>query len=500
MEILNTLMAWATGTMTGYALSMSSDYSSSAGIHAELSPRLSQNASIILPGSSQFVNATLRWQEWRDPNITVVVEVATESDVQETIKYANAHDIDFLAMSGGHGAIYSLGDMHHGIEIWMHKLSSISISASGDTAIIGGGVLQKDLVDYLWAAGKQAVTGTCECTSILGPLLGGGHGVLQGEHGLLIDNLVSARLILANGSAVTVSSSSHPDLFWALRGAGHNFGIVTEIEYKIYDVEEGDSWMYESFVFKGSQVDGLYGLENELEADEVRRSRVFMFSFWAWSLEIDTDGPVIFFFVLYHGTASDAAPFFKHFDSLIPAIPVQSGTVTLPGIASLTGNGYDGLACGHGSASLRFPIDVKSYDVQAQRDVYEKFKEVTLQEPALRGSFFLFEGYPVKGVQDVPVESTAFPHRLDNLLISPVMVYTPNSTLDAIAIQAGKDLRQILHKATGREHMHSYVNYAHGDESLQEMYGFERWRLEKLRALKGLWDPKGKFGFYAPIK
>lgn len=48
--------------------------------------------------------------------------------------------------------------------------------------------------------------------------------------------------------------------------------------------------------------------------------------------------------------------------------------------------------------------------------------------------------------------------------------------------------------------MHSYVNYAHGDESLQEMYGFESWRLEKLRALKTLWDPEGKFGFYAPIR
>lgn len=91
--------------------------------------------------------------------------------------------------------------------------------------------------------------------------------------------------------------------------------------------------------------------------------------------------------------------------------------MTLPGISSLTGNGYDGLACGHGSVSLRFPIDVESYDVQAQRDVYEKFKEITIQEPALNGSFFLFEGYPVKGVQDVPVESTAFPHRADNLLM-----------------------------------------------------------------------------------
>ncbi len=61
-------------------------------------------------------------------------------------------------------------------------------------------------------------------------------------------------------------------------------------------------------------------------------------------------------------------------------------------------------------------------------------------------------------------------------------------------------MRQILHKASGSAEMHSYVNYAHGDESLQAMYGFEGWRLERLRGLKEVYDPEGKFGFYAPIR
>lgn len=82
---------------------------------------------------------------------------------------------------------------------------------------------------------------------------------------------------------------------------------------------------------------------------------------------------------------------------------------------------------------------------------------------------------------------------------SPVMVYAPNSTLDPIAIQAGQDIRQILYEAEGTGEMHAYVNYAHGDESLEEMYGYEKWRLKKLRELKSVHDPEGKFGFYAPI-
>ena len=73
-----------------------------------------------------------------------------------------------------------------------------------------------------------AVHGVCECVGYTAVLLGGGHGILQGRYGLIADQLVSARMVLANGSAVTVSADSHPELFWAIRGAGHNFGIVVE--------------------------------------------------------------------------------------------------------------------------------------------------------------------------------------------------------------------------------------------------------------------------------
>jgi hypothetical protein len=105
------------------------------------------------------------------------------------------------------------------------------------------------------------------------------------------------------------------------------------------------------------------------------------------------------------------------FHNIETAIPIQSGAATLPEVASLTENGNDGPACGHGTSSLRFPVGLQKYNVTAQRAVYDKFKEITTQIPALGSSFFLFEGYPVKGVKAVPEESTAFPHRKDNLLL-----------------------------------------------------------------------------------
>lgn len=76
------------------------------------------------------------------------------------------------------------------------------------------------MVQAMYKLGKQAVSGLCECTSIIGPLMGGGHSALQGFHGFVSDNILSARVILADGSAVTASDEDNCDLFWALRGAG----------------------------------------------------------------------------------------------------------------------------------------------------------------------------------------------------------------------------------------------------------------------------------------
>jgi hypothetical protein len=78
-------------------------------------------------------------------------------------------------------------------------------------------------------------------------------------------------------------------------------------------------------------------------------------------------------------------------------------------------------------------------------------------------------------------------------------MYAPNATLDPIAVKFGKDVRHILHEADGNSELHTYVNYAHGDETMQEMYGYENWRQQKLRALKREYDPLGRFNFYAPI-
>ncbi len=112
------------------------------------------------------------------------------------------------------------------------------------------------------------VTGVCECVGAVAPMLGGGHGLLQGKYGLLADQLINPRIVLGNGTAVTVSNTSHPDLFWAIRGAGHNFGIVTEYTYRIFAARPNERWGFEQFIFAGTQLGRLYTAVNKMKQSQ----------------------------------------------------------------------------------------------------------------------------------------------------------------------------------------------------------------------------------------
>lgn len=123
------------------------------------------------------------------------------------------------------------------------------------------------------------VVGGCETTSLLGPGLGGGHGFLQGKYGLISDQFVSARIVLADGSIQEVSADSgDPDLWWALQGAGHNFGLVTSISVKIYDIEEGDVWSHRTYTFTLDKVGPVYELVNKLWPDGTTPTSLINFS------------------------------------------------------------------------------------------------------------------------------------------------------------------------------------------------------------------------------
>lgn len=294
-----------------------------------LAQNLSKNAEVYIPSDEPFAALTVRWSNLEPPSPTVVVVAAIEEDVSQTVgsplslsfpfshlktadqncsrqvAFAYKNDIPILAYNGHHGTLVSLGKMDYGIEIYLGRLNSLEIAEDGSTVTVGGGINSHNLTESLWAAGKQVVTGTCECVSYLGPALGGGHGWLQGHHGLISDQFESLNVVLANGDLKTINSES--DLWWGMLGAGQNFGIVTSATSKIYDIVS-PNWAIETIVFSGDKVEAVYEaastalLKNGTQTDDVQN-----YSYWQNDATLDPDNVSLTYPMFFRTCAHIAA-------------------------------------------------------------------------------------------------------------------------------------------------------------------------------------------------
>ncbi|KAI1267841.1 FAD-binding domain-containing protein [Xylariaceae sp. FL1019] len=463
---------------------------------SDLAQRLADPSSLILPEHPTFQRQAARWREWHGPSLSAIARPTTEADVQEIVRFANEHGIPFVARSGGHGATEALLDVEDGIQIDLRGMNSVEVSADGMSARVGGGTNVKDLVNGLEKAGKRTVTGICELVGVSAVMLGGGHGWLQGQHGLPVDQVLSARLVVPSGDVVEASPESNPDLFWAIKGAGHNFGIVTEWNLRTYDLKD-TKWSYEVFVFSGEKLEPLYTLTNEM-----MKTQPPELTHWTYIIspaEIKPEHPLIWYAIVYDGPVDKAREYTRPIHDIGPMM-VNAGVADTHELAEITFQGENSPGCAYGLTSVRYPIGLKSYNIDALRKVYDDIDETFKRVPELSGSFFLLEGYSSQGVRAIDEETSVFPHRDDNLLVTSYIQYKPDSKIDPLAQEFGLRLRNyLLAGSDDPAHLRAYVNYAHGTESLSEVYGWNEERLTRLKSLKAEWDPENKMRFYMPI-
>jgi len=122
----------------------------------------------------------------------------------------------------------------------------------------------------------------------LGPALGGGHGWFQGHYGLITDQFLSMNIVLANGDLKTIDSKS--DLWWGMQGAGHNFGVVTSVTTKVYEIEHYD-WAIETIVFSGDKVEQVYEAANKYILQGGKQSaNIHDWTYWQNDARHDTEG------------------------------------------------------------------------------------------------------------------------------------------------------------------------------------------------------------------
>ncbi|KAM6510162.1 hypothetical protein FALCPG4_017788 [Fusarium falciforme] len=437
-------------------------------IAAQLGPMLSADAEIYIPNQVDFLDVSLRWSKFAAPSYAAYVKVASEEDVQAIVRYANKKGIPFLTVSGGHGWTSQLQRMQHGIGISTQKLNTMKLSKDGKTVSLGGGVKSGQVERFLSAQGKRSVTGVCECTGLMGVALGGGHGTLQGHYGSLADQIVAARVVLANGKAVTASTKKNSDLFWALRGAGHNFGIVTEVIYKVYDAPAKDNWLVKTFIYLPDQIGAFYEVANKAIAN---------------------------------GYGVDRQPAGMLVASLYTIVPdVDPNTeISYSEISAVFAFDDNSVACQKGIRTQGYSLNLQKHHVPTQRAVYDEFSKFIIKNPDFKRSYVIFEGYPLQGVRAIDASTTAVADRESNVIALFSLLYSSPKN-DKIATKIGTKVRGLLHKGTGERDMSVYIGYARGTEAARQIYGNDGVRLRKLKGLKQKYDPHGRFNFYARIE
>ncbi|WP_030249333.1 FAD-binding oxidoreductase [Streptomyces violens] len=190
---------------------------------------------VIGPEDSGYDDARKVYNGMLDKRPGAVVRCSDAADVMSAVRAVREKGLELAVRGGGHSGP-GLGIVDGGVTLDLAPMRWVRVDPRARTAQVGGGGLQADLDHATHAFGLAVPSGTVSSTGLGGLTLGGGHGYLTRKYGLTVDNLLAADVVLADGSFVTVDGENHPDLFWALRGGGGNFGVVTSFTYRLHPV------------------------------------------------------------------------------------------------------------------------------------------------------------------------------------------------------------------------------------------------------------------------
>ena len=191
---------------------------------------------VVVPGSVGYDAARRVWNGTIDRRPAIVARCESVDDVIRSIRFGRDRDLPIAVRSGGH-SVGGFSTCDDGIVIDVSRIHGARVDPAARVARVRGGSLLSELDEAAQAHGLVCPVGVVGHTGLAGLSLGGGMGRLQRRLGLTVDNFLAAELVTADGEVLRVSEDDHPDLFWGIRGAGPNFGIVTEFELRLHPLD-----------------------------------------------------------------------------------------------------------------------------------------------------------------------------------------------------------------------------------------------------------------------
>ena len=199
--------------------------------------RTTAKGEVTGPDDAGYDDARAVYNAMIDRRPAAVVKAASVQDVVAAVNAARDGRVDLAVRGGGH-SVPGFGTSDGGVVIDLSGMREVTVDADGRTARAQGGATWGDFNDATHAHGLATTGGIISTTGVGGLTLGGGIGYLARGHGLSCDNLVSAEVVVADGRTLTANAGENADLFWAIRGGGGNFGVVTTLEFRVHPLEQ----------------------------------------------------------------------------------------------------------------------------------------------------------------------------------------------------------------------------------------------------------------------
>jgi FAD/FMN-containing dehydrogenase len=430
---------------------------------------------LVQPADGSYDEAREIYNAMHDRRPALIVQASGVADVLATVQFARDHDL-LLAVRGGGHSVPGFGACDGGVVLDLKQMKGIRVDPERGTVQAEGGCTWGDLNHATYAFGLATTGGIVSTTGIAGLTLGGGIGYLARRCGLSCDNLLSANVVTADGTFVTCSDDRERDLFWAIRGGGGNFGVVTSFEYRLHPVADifgGPTFFpidgevmhrYCDFIVKApEELGAIFALTMAPPLPFVRE---------AWHGK-----PVLAVVACWTGPIADGEAILAPLKDWGQILDAYLGRMPYPAINSL----FDELV----------PPGLQQYWKanfvrQLSREAIAAHLEHAKRVPCVESGTFLF---PIDGAcHRVPSDGSAFAYR-DSTFSTVIAGAWPDPADNERNIRWVREYSEALrpHSEKG-----GYVNFMSGDDQdrVRINYGGN---YERLVEVKTRWDPGNLF-------
>jgi FAD/FMN-containing dehydrogenase len=429
---------------------------------------------VIAPGDADYDQARATFIGGIDRHPVAVIRAANVADVQRVIAVAQATGLELAIRSGGHsGAAHSM--VEGGLVLDLGDLRSLDIDVDARTAWAGPGLTAGEYTKAAAVHGLATGFGDTGSVGLGGLILGGGVGYLARQYGLTIDNLLAAEVVTADGALHHVDAHNEPDLFWAIRGGGGNFGVVTRFHLQLHPLEQ----VYGGMLILPATADTIQGFVAAAEAAPEALTTI---------ANVMPAPPMPFLPAEQHGRLVIMA-------LMVYAGPAEAGEAAVAPLRALAAPLADFVKA-MPYPEIYPPDDPNYHPVAASRNFFidsldRRAAEAIVTQLQASTAMMAVTQIRVLGgaVARVPAEATAYAHRQRRLMVNVAALYSD----PAEAATHAAWVSSLVAALSEGQQPGAYVNFVNdeGPDRVHDAYPPATW--ERLAAIKQRYDPGNLF-------